>query len=136
MVDGIQIWYIIRQYKFSKGEQSRQQELGGWPVGIKQASFQSSWAVSRQMSQCALSKCGIRPRQWLRQIRAGSSQDTSWQEWVGQGLWACLLSEKRKKKKKHIGLGIEEAWGLTSWSLAESTTETSEGNSSVTTAVL
>lgn len=41
-----------------------------------------------------------------------------------------------KKGKKHIGLGIEEAWGLTSWSLAESMTETSEGNSSVTTTVL
>lgn len=42
----------------------------------------------------------------------------------------------KKEKKKHIGLGIEEAWGLTSWSLAESMTETSEGNSSVTTTVL
>ena len=126
MVHGIQICYIIRQYKFSKEEQSRQQELGGWPVRNKQASFQSSWAVSRQVSQCALGKCRVRPRQWLGQMGAGSSQDTSWQEWVGQGLWACLLSEKIKKKKKKRGPGIEEAWGLTSWSLAESMTETSE----------
>ena len=57
-------------------------------------------------------------------------------EWVRVCGHVFFLKIEKKKKKNHIGLGIEEAWGLTLWSLAESMTETSEGNSSVTTTVL
>lgn len=57
-------------------------------------------------------------------------------EWVGVCGHVFFLKKEKKKKYMGRGLGIEEAWGLTSWSLAESMTETSEGNSSVTTTVL
>ena len=46
-------------------------------------------------------------------------------EWVRVCGHVFFLKKEKKKKKKR-GPGIEEAWGLTSWSLAESMTETSE----------